>query len=327
MLVVSLALAACDGDEPAPAPAATATPTLAAPAATAAPTRAPAADATAAPAPSPATPAPSERATPVAASGVAELGLTLDRRTSWQDLYDTRTDAELACIERELGAEASDLLAQSILRDESTEAWEVSMFSCLAAPTARALLVAGLVFAITEGGLEASDSELACAREQVADVDVPALVAADLDGGPADEEVMVAVAGCFRYLLMELMVAEFGVDPDELGTEETSCLRAFADRTEWAVFAGAGDETSAVDVMAGVFGCVPDLLVALVAGQMGMELGDLGDEDLACMREWAGAADIESLLDAFIAGDLSAVADLTAGLADCQLVPGAAPAE
>ncbi|MYD65095.1 MAG: hypothetical protein F4X26_03755 [Chloroflexi bacterium] len=262
----------------------------------------------------------------MAASGVAELDLALDRRTTWQDLYDTRTDAERACIHGELGGEATDLLARAIFRDEPTQEWEVSMFSCLEPPAARAVLLDGLVLAIGEDGLELSDTELACAREQVAAVDVPALIAADLDGSPGAEEVYVAIADCLGYLLIELMVADFGLDPDELGTEETACIRAFAERTDWAVLVGAGDATTAVDVMAGVFGCVPELLVMLMAEQMGLDLDALTEDGLACMREWAGDADIESFLDALVAGNIAALATLTAGLTACPLDPAAAPA-
>ena len=349
MLAVSLALAACDGDEPAPAPeatttptpaapeatttptsaapAATTTPTSAAPAATSTPTptRTPAAEATATPAPSPATPTPSGRATPPAAPGVAELDLALDRRTSWEDLYDTRTDEESACIHRELGDEAGDLLARPIFRDEATQEWEVSMFACLAPPAARAVLLGGLVLAIAEDGLEISDAELACAREQVATVDVAAFTAGVLAGAPGGEEVFASIARCFGHLLIELMIVDFGLDPDELGADETACLRAFAQRADWTALL-ADDLAAAGDLLAGLFGCLPDLLVAVAAGQMGMELADLDDEALACLREWAAEVDIESFLDALTAGDLSALGELASGLAACVPVPGAAPA-
>lgn len=331
-LVASLAIAACDGDEPAPAPAATAAPTLAAPAATATPTRTappatatptapPAAEATATP-----TPSPSERATPVAASGVVDLDLALDRRTSWQDLYDTRTDAERACIHGELGDEAARLLTRPIFRDEPTQEWEVSMFACLAPQAARAVLLDGLVLAIAEDGLELSDAELACAREQVATVDVRAFVAADLEGAPGGEQVFASIASCFGHLLIELMIVDFGLDPNELSTDEAACLRAFAERADWTALLGADDPAAAGDLLAGLFGCVPDLLVAVAVGQMGIELEDVDEEALACLREWAADVDIESFLDALTAGDLSAIGELASGLAACRLVPGSAPA-
>lgn len=337
VLAASLALAACDGDDTAPppaattpaatatptgtAPAATPTPTRVAPAATATPTATPAAEATATP-----TPSPSGGATPVAASGVAVLDLALDRRTSWQDLYDTRTDAERACIQGELGDEASDFLARAIFRDEPTQEWEVSMFSCLAPQAARAVLLDGLVLAIAEDGLELSDTELACAREQVATVDVRAFIAADLDGAPGGEEVFASIAGCFGHLLIELMIVSFGLDPNELSTDEAACVHAFAERADWTALLGADDPAAAGDLLAGLFGCVPDLLVAVAVGQMGIELEDLDEGALACLREWAADVDIESFLDALTAGDLSAVGELASGLAACQLGPGAAPA-
>ena len=336
VLAASLALAACDGDEAAPAPTATGTPARAAPAATAppaptapaataTPTPPPAAEATATPAPSPTARPPSARETPAAASGVAELELALDRGTSWQDLYDTRTDAELACIHAELGDEATDILARRIFRDEATQEWEVSMFSCLAPETARAVLLAGLVLAVAEDGLELSDAELACAREQVADVDVHAFIAAELDGTPGGEEVFASIAGCFGHLLIELMIVDFGVDPDELSTDEAACLRAFAERADWTALLEAEDPTAAGGLLAGLFGCVPSLLVVLTADQMGIDLEDLDEDALACLQGWAADVDIESFLDALLGGDLAAIGELMAGLAECQLVPGSAP--
>lgn len=337
VLAASLALAACDGDDPASAPAATtpaataaptraapaatATPARTAPAATATPTRVPPAEATATPSPSP-----SGGATPVAAPGVAELGFALDRHSIWQDVYDTRTDAELACVHRELGDEAGDFLAQAIFRDEPTQDWEVSMFSCLAPQTARAVLLDGLVLAAAEDGVELGDTELACAREQIAAVDVTALVAADLDDAAGDEALYTAIAGCLGHLLVELMIVDFGLDPDELSAEETACLRALGERTDWALLVAAYDATAAGDLMAGLFGCVPDLLVAVVAEQMGMELGDLSQEGLACLREWAAEVDTESFLDGLTTGSLSALEELATGLSTCESALGSAPA-
>ena len=337
VLAASLALAACDGGDPASAPAATtpaatadptraapaatATPTPAAPAATATPTRVPAAQETATPPPSP-----SAGATAVAAPGVAELGFALDRHSIWRDVYDTRTDAELACVHRELGDGASDFLAQAIFRDEPTQDWEVSMFSCLAPQTARAVLLDGLVLAAAEDGVELGDTELACAREQIAAVDVTALVAADLDDAAGDEALYTAIAGCLGHLLVELMIVDFGLDPDELSAQETACLRALGERTDWALLVAAYDATAAGDLMAGLFGCVPDLLVAVVAEQMGMELGDLSEEGLACLREWAAGVDTESFLNALTTGSLSALEELATGLASCEAVLGSAPA-
>ncbi|MDE2695004.1 MAG: hypothetical protein OXH97_00605 [Chloroflexota bacterium] len=281
----------------------------------------PPAEATATPSPSP-----SGGATPVAAPGVAELGFALDRHSIWQDVYDTRTDAELACVHRELGDEAGDFLARPIFRDEPTQEWEVSMFACLAPQVARAVLLDGLVLAIAEDGLELSDAELACAREQVATVDVRAFIAADLDGAPGGEEVFASIAGCLGHLLIELMVVSFGLDPNELSTDEAACLRAFAERADWTALLGADDPAAAGDLLAGLFGCVPDLLVAVAVGQMGMELGDMDEDALDCLREWAAEVDIESFLDALTAGDLSAVGELASGLAACESVLGSAPA-
>ena len=72
--------------------------------------------------------------------------------------------------------------------------------------------------------------------------------------------------------------------------------------------------------------CVPDLLLLVMLDEVGAGLGDVSEDELACMREWAAGVDAGEQLAAVAAGGDIAAAELGVGFFACAphlLVPGA----
>ncbi|MYE46114.1 MAG: hypothetical protein F4X25_05075 [Chloroflexi bacterium] len=221
-----------------------------------------------------------------------ELELTADRGTSWQEVFDTLTAVEQACIREALGDEAQARLARHVFRDDDTEEWEVDIFHCLAPETARAVFLAGLILGVEEEGVELGEEERSCVRGFVATLDVPALIGASLD---EDARQLGEVIGAFWSCVPELLFvnAPGGIgDIGDLSEDGRACLREWIRGTDvGALFSalGTGDDAGAVELAVGLFACEPALLVASLGGGE-VELDDEAEECLRRLLRETGAA-------------------------------------
>ena len=191
----------------------------------------------------------------------------VDADTVWQDVFDSVSGVEQACIRSEVDGDVLDsVLEERVMTDDETEEWVASIFGCLTPDNARSLFLNTMVGGLREEmDVEAvSDEEMSCLRDLVADLDVAALVAADA-AGEADLEfadLSAILIGCLPEVFLELMVAGLGVDVDELSEDELSCIREWMSETDWAALMTAEDDAEVLDAFGGLFdlvNCVPDL--------------------------------------------------------------------
>ncbi|MDE2817292.1 MAG: hypothetical protein OXK81_11425, partial [Chloroflexota bacterium] len=104
-------------------------------------TATPVATSTPSPTPIPVTPTPEPTPAPI-----AELDISIDSDTVWREVFATLTPAEQACIRDALGDELESALGRPVMSEsDAPEQWEVSLFSCLAPETARAVYLSVVV--------------------------------------------------------------------------------------------------------------------------------------------------------------------------------------
>ena len=221
----------------------------------------------------------------------------VDADTVWQDVFDALTAPEQSCIRSELDDDLlRSVLESRVLAHAGSGQWEESIYNCVSPDTVRSLFLATLIAGMGEamGFEELSGEETSCLRELVATLDVVAL----RDGeAAAAADIMSGLTGCLSDLFLGGMLAEMGVDVEELSEEEMSCLR------EWAAVAEFG---------LGLVACVPDVFLGEVFG----EVRELSEEEMSCLREWVAGVD-RALLGAVVAGDEAAVAGFELGLVAC----------
>ena len=306
MLVGALVLAACGGSpaaepvasEPLRPPPADTVPPPPEPESPASEPEAPPAD-TVVLAPEPESPAPEPESPPAASEDLpAEpLAFHVDGDTVWQDVFDALTAAEQTCISGELDDDLlSSVLERQVLAGTGSERWEPSIFACLDPDTARALFLAALIESFAEelDVGDFSDEELTCLREWVTDIDVAALVAAD------DAEFVASVTsvmGCLARPFLTVMFAEMGVDMEDLSEDELSCLQQWLSDLGMAAPTDSGYSAAVFDeVLSGLMGCVPDVYLGAVLAELGVDMRDLGGDEMECLRQWMAAIDLEELL-------------------------------
>ena len=249
----------------------------------------------------------------------------VDADTVWQDVFDALTASEQSCIRSELDDDLlRSVLERRVLAGAGARQREESIYNCASPDTLRSLLLANLIAGMGEamGFEELSGEEMSCLREWMATLDVVAL----RDGeAAAAAGIKSGLTGCLPDLILGGMLAEMGVDVEELSEEEMSCLR------EWVAgvavvapeSAMAGDEAAVVafglGVVAfgsGLVGCVPDVFLADVFDGMGVDLGELGEDELSCVQQWVAGVDADALGSA-MAGDEAAVVAFGLGLIGC----------
>ena len=213
--------------------------------------------------------------------------IQVDGGTAWEEVFDAVSAAEQACIRSALSDELDSVLDLRVMATGDTEEWEVSIFGCLTPENARSVFLAAVVAGLREemGTGELSDEELSCLRDRVAELDIAALVAADV-AGDADLELAEATAGllgCVPDVILAEMLAELGVELDELSEDELSCMREWMSGTDWAALMSAGYDDESLDALESLFdlvSCVPGLF----------DLPDLPDPEAAGPDDHADSA-------------------------------------
>ncbi|MDE0137539.1 MAG: PPC domain-containing protein [bacterium] len=233
----------------------------------------------------------------------------MDAYTDWGEVFNALTTTEQECIRDTFDADLLEsVLDRSVMSESDTpEAWEISMFSCLAPQTARAVFLALLVAGIEKDGAFRADADAqACLDEWVAGIDVFAtMVALSADDAGAAGEVTTAFMRCHPDLFISSMLEQTGMTLEDLNEEEATCLREWAAGTDWAtLLASSTDDPSFLgDFVPDLIACAPDLFISSMLEDTGLTLDDLSEEEATCLREWATGIDWATLL----AGDDFAV--------------------
>ena len=321
ILLATLVLAACGGT-PVPAPTPTSEPAPA-PTHAAAPESTPTPAPTSTPSPVPASP------TPLPPPAVADLDIEVDGDTVWKEVFDTLTAPEQGCIRSALGSGLEPSLDQPVLSDgEVPTESEVSIFSCLAPEVARSVFIAVMTSAVEEDeGTELGEAQVSCLLDSVADIDVAGSIAAmaaagDPGADQAPGELFGVMFACLPDLLLVYPFLEgTGVGTEELSEGERSCLRDWAGDVDWTALIradDAGDIAMLEAIIEGMADCVPDALLSAFLFGMGVNPGELGDEEASCVRDWAADADWAALLgpEHLIAYPPEPIAGLTECLPD-----------
>ena len=174
---------------------------------------------------------------------------------------------------------------------------------------------------LAEMGVDVGDlsgEERSCLREWVAGVDVVALGSAMASDEAAVAAFGLGLVGCIPDVFLGGMLAEMGVDVGDLSGEELSCLREWVAGVDVVALgsAVAGDEAAVAAFGLGLVGCIPDVFLAEVLADLGLDVGDLSGEELSCLREWVAGVDVD-VLGTALAGDEAAVAAFGLGLGRC----------
>ena len=250
----------------------------------------------------------------------ADFDVSVDADTEWGEVFDALTTTEQECVRDSFeGDLLESVLARPVMSESDTpEAWEVSMFSCLAPQTARAVFLALLVAGMEEDGLFLIDADArVCLNEWVAGIDVVAtMVALSADDAEAAGEVTTAFMRCNPDLFISLMLEETGMTLDDLSEEEATCLGEWAAGTDWAsLFTGSTDDPALLgDFVPDLIACAPDMFISSMLEETGLTLEDLSEEEATCLREWAAGMDWATLLSG---DDLAVLMDFLPDLFAC----------
>ena len=271
-------------------------------------------------------PAGSTSPTSEPAGGTVDADISVDTDTVWEEVFSTFTVSERSCIRDAVDEELLEsVLDRPVLESsEVPEQWEVSIFSCLAPRTARALFLSFMIGGMEDDeelAMELTEEELSCLGEWVAGIDVAATVAALADEDPAVVgELTSGMFSCLTNLFLSMMVSEMGMDGVELSEEELSCLREWVAGIDMgALIGGFEDEDPTVldEFVPPLLGCVPDVFLAAMLEEAGMDLGELAEDEASCLREWLTDADWSSFFAGFASDDPSVLAEFVPGLLGC----------
>ena len=253
---------------------------------------------------------------------VADFDVRVDANTKWRGVFDALTTSEQECIGNAFdGAVLEAVLDRPVMSaSDTTDAWEILIFSCLAPQTARAVFLSTTIAEMEEDvvlGIYADS--LACLEEWVAGLDVVAtLVALSVDDGEAIGGIVTPFMTCTSDLVISAMLEEAGMALEDLSEEEASCLRTWVADVDWpALLAGSTDDRSVLfDFIPDLISCVPDLFLSSFLEETGMTLEDLSEEEASCLRGWVATTDWPALLAAST-DDLSLLLGILPDLSAC----------
>ena len=165
---------------------------------------------------------------------------------------------------------------------------------------------------------ELSADELLCFRRVLSEVEEGTLAVLESSADEMFAALDLGVAGCVPDLFLDGLLADLGMDVEDLSGRQLSCLREWvADiDLDLLVATGAGDDAAAAVFGLGPGKCVPDLFLDVVLPILGVDKGFLRGHELSCLRMWVAGID-PNVLEAAVAGDDAAAAALDLGLLGC----------
>jgi len=124
--------------------------------------------------------------------------------------------------------------------------------------------------------------------------------------------------GLFLLMLQAEFRQELGVEA-EFDQDERQCLREWVANidVEDMFEANAGDDLLRTSYFLEIVTCVPNSLVQAVATGVGVDAGELNDDERECLREWANNLDEDDMTTLINQEDDAAAASFGLGLLAC----------
>lgn len=206
------------------------------------------------------------------------------------------TEDEKSCLREVVANAPLDVLIES---DTHSDAPAVAgrMLSCLPDLMVATLLAASQV--------TVSEDERDCLREWATTIEWSGLIEADFEAPQVLRFYGDTFDGAFRCvprLFTAFMFLDTGFVLDDLTEAENECL------DEWVRGLDLGELLGSIDPdaedlsalrgsMSGMFVCVPQLVVAPMLEEIGLEWASLGEAESACLRHWSKGVEWDGLFE------------------------------
>ncbi len=140
-----------------------------------------------------------------------------------------------------------------------------------------------------------SDDERECLREWVIglDEDDMTVIFTQEDDASAAAHSLGVIA-CVPDFIVEGMAVGMGVTAGDLSDDERECVQERIADVDPASLTAEDDATLEIAFF-GAFACVPDLIVEGMAVGMGVNAGDLSDDERECLLEWVNSLDEDDM--------------------------------
>ena len=267
VLALALLAAACGEDDPTTAPTTSPETTSTAPPTTTTSSAPQTTTAASAAEPEPAdAPGTSATTVPDPSEGAAPSDDSLGGELRWSDVLDDLSASAQSCIRESLGQEDLDaVLARPVTSDDFPTDDDALMLACIGPERARDVFLSALVWSIQfEAGIVIGDEEMACLRESMADIDVIGMVESPDDS--SDAIALLGILGLFGQCLgdafFSLLLADSGVELEDLSDEEMACLREWLAVADWDRLAEVADDPQSAEALLvlsfGWLECLPE---------------------------------------------------------------------
>jgi hypothetical protein len=233
----------------------------------------------------------------------------LGRDPKWQEVFDLLTPSEQSCIREELDEETleyiMDSLVYDLIDDIAPRPWAVSLISCLLPDTNRAVFLHKIVgdldrFLHYGMGMTTSIEQVSCIRDRVDDLGM-ASVLTDFANGDSGVtlEIGLTVLVCAPEFLYIAIALQMGMELRDLSEEEKACIQKWIDGLDeedmTILFSPQGNPAATADLSIGVMACVPELFLAGFAEVYGVELEELAEDEISCLKDWLNGLDQDEL--------------------------------
>lgn len=142
-------------------------------------------------------------------------------------------------------------------------------------------------------------SEQACIREELGEHLFDAAMAQPilgfLESDIGESDASLKIFNCAPDLFATSIAPLLGVDPEDMGEEERSCLRDWISGIDPGFFTSVNDEAATIEAGIAILACMPDLIIDQIAQEAGADLGPMSAEQRLCLRDWARDLDPSQL--------------------------------
>ena len=199
---------------------------------------------------------------PGSSEGTAGSGGSPSGELRWSDVLDDLSASAEACIRESSGEEDLEaVLAQSVTSDDFPTDDDVLVLTCIGPERALDVFLSTLAWSVqSDTGIVASDEEIACLRESMADIDVIGM-AESPDDDAAAIGLISGFGRCLGDTFLALMLLDSGVEFEDLSDGEKACLRERQAGVDWDGLTDDPEAGFAVffELSLGTFECLPEL--------------------------------------------------------------------
>ncbi|MDE0653358.1 MAG: hypothetical protein OXI26_06875 [bacterium] len=213
---------------------------------------------------------------------IAEFGLAAD------DLGDL-SGAELSCARQWLAGRGGEAFGAAYAGDPATYTeYRMGLLGCVPSD-----FLAGLFDPEGEDWGHVSGAELSCAQRWLLGAGEEFLDAVVSGDPSAVGEFRLGLARCFPGVWAG---AEFDVEVGDYNAEELSCIQQWLSGVDLDVLeTAATDDATAVALGLSLARCVPDPFLGELLAELGLDVGDLTEHEMSCLREWMARIDFSAL--------------------------------